>query len=159
MESPPHHVAYLVWSVDCLDLLGPALVLLCRAEVWADGKPVKPVAAKEYQNRDVVRERLREASHCVFGACLGLHGDDAEALSVTDAAIAIGGHHRAAFMAKGDRSDADLGDRRNQRIAWKAGDPFDTFLLQDLSDVVDPVHGASPWPQRCWQSGQPFAPV
>ena len=50
MEGPAHNVADLVRRIDRFDLFGPALVLLCRAEVRAHGEAVEPVAAEKDQN-------------------------------------------------------------------------------------------------------------
>ena len=144
VEGPAHDRRHVLGTVNGLNLFDPAAIFLRRAEIRAYRDLVEGGPTDEQQDRHIVGIGLGQTAHDVFGAGLALHRGDPETLAPAKAAIAVGGHHGAALMAKGDRSYAQVGGGVNQRIAGKTGEPINAFLPQNRGDGLNAVHRAPP---------------
>ena len=158
MEGAPHHMAGLVRAGDDLDSLQHRLPGSCRDGVRTHEEHVQRIAARQRQNRHVVRIGLGQTADRVLRAGLGLHRHHAEALAIRHSGEAVCGHHRAALVPKGHRADALLRHGFDEGIGRIAGHPAHPFLLEDAGDVIDAVHGEAPWVRGGDGSGE-FTPV
>ena len=140
MERPSHHRRNLIGPVYRLNTFDDALVVVGGREIGFHSQLIQIDTAGQDQNRDVVGIGLGNAAHCVLGTGLRLDGDHAKALAAAGAAVAVGGHHGAAFVAEIDRPDSDPGGCFNQWIRWIAGKPVDSFRLQYRCDSFNTIH-------------------
>jgi len=140
VERSSHHRRNLIGPVNRLSTFDDTLVVARGGEIGFHSQLIQIDTAGQDQNRDVIGIGLGNAAHCVFGTCLRLDGDHAKALAAAGAAVTVGGHHGAAFVAEIDRPDSDLGGGFDQRVGWIAGKPVDPFRLQYRCDGFNSVH-------------------
>ena len=123
-------------------------IVFDRIEDRLDMRSVICVAAREMENRHVVRESLRRARESVFGSRSYLRRENTDAVAVGGTTKTIGDRHPDAFLPADYGSYADLGAGVNQRLCRVDREEFDSFASQHLGNRVDSLHGLSPFDLR-----------
>ena len=139
VERPAHDIGYLFRPRDQLGTLYHRLPAAGGNEVWAHQDAVEGIAARQHQDRNVVGVGLGQPADRVLRARLGLHGHHSEPVPVADPRIAVGRHHRPAFVPEGHGTDALLGHLLDDRVRKVAGQPVDALLPEYAGYVLKAV--------------------
>ena len=128
-EGPPHHVGDAGGYVDAFRPLGDFSVALGWGEGGADAGPVERGRSGKQEDGYGIGVGLGHAGVSVFGPGARLHGKDASAASVGDAAEAIGEVDSHPFLAKDDGPDAGNSGGFLQGVVGDAPHEVHTLFL------------------------------
>ena len=85
-----------------------------------------------------------DAREGIFRSRAGLHGEDADSMTVGDPAEAVRDSDSHSFLTADDRADAGRGGRLDQRVGGITTQKFDSFALEDFTNSVDDSHKPPP---------------
>ena len=136
-ESHMHEFGNAIDAVGVDRPLGDTAIVLHRIEVRVALIVGAIMAGRQEQDRDGICKRLGDPAVGVLRTGTLLDDKNPETVAVLDAAEAVGHIDARPFMASDDRPDPSVGDRVDQLVVGKGGDPLHTLRLENLCyDIV-----------------------